>query len=733
MTDIAAYEAHGWKLCAIEAGKKAPVYSGWQVNPMPAEGIEALGSGVGLLHAFSGTCALDLDNLEIARLWLAERGVDVDALLEAEDAVRIDSGRPGRAKLLYRMKRPLRTFKPKGSGLELRCATADPTKSVQDVLPPTIHPDTKKPYEWLYGDLIAGHWSKLPPVPAGLLACWRELVAGPGGDSVEPVSEGPVVDLEKARKAAFRHSPDCEYDEWIKVGMQLHQGTRGAQEGLDIWRAWSAGITRKPYPGDGVLKTHWLSFGSGPGKHLATGAALIAELPAEADEFPIVGTEPDAESTEALLKAQVQEKRKASIAALEKRLVYVINSERYFDTEKHKIIGSDNALEHMFTCMMPRGKGGVPLNPAKVLKASGTKTLVDSIGFHPGAGTVFESGGDSFANTYRNRLPAPLEPTAGELERITWLFDRVDDPTYRAWLLRFFAHVVQRPGAKINSAPLIWSAKQGNGKTTLLKMIPQLLVGPTYSKEVTSGLLHSDFTDYLLNAWHVNLTEFRAGTRGEREAIAEKLKPWIADSTISIHPKGMPGFTMPNVFFVTATSNKDDAAAIDNNDRRWAIHEMHAPQFTEAEQSWVYNEFLLLPRAPAVLRHYFLNVPLDGFVASAKAPETTARAEMVESSISPDIELLQTAWEQHAAPLARDVVLTNEVADHVRKHSKTNPTNLRIGKLLCQPPFNGKAHQFRSGHGVYRCVVLRNHGRWLSASGADLMAHILNEDIDITA
>ena len=125
------YAKHGWKLCAIDQGKKAPTYKGWNITPIPSDAVGAL-HGVGLLHALSQTCALDIDNMNAARPWLAERGIDVDALLEADEAVQITSGRPGRAKLLYRMKRPLRTFKPPGSGLELRCATGE-GHSVQDV------------------------------------------------------------------------------------------------------------------------------------------------------------------------------------------------------------------------------------------------------------------------------------------------------------------------------------------------------------------------------------------------------------------------------------------------------------------------------------------------------------------------------------------------------------------------------------------------------------------------
>ena len=119
MNEFEEYVAAGWKLCAVPRGTKGPTNKGWNTKPIPDDAVGGL-EGAGLLHALSGTCALDVDDIELARPWLLERGVDLDELLGASDSVQISSGRPGRAKLLYTMRRPLRTFKPKGSGVELR-------------------------------------------------------------------------------------------------------------------------------------------------------------------------------------------------------------------------------------------------------------------------------------------------------------------------------------------------------------------------------------------------------------------------------------------------------------------------------------------------------------------------------------------------------------------------------------------------------------------------------------
>jgi hypothetical protein len=723
------YVDAGWRICSIDKGRKAPVYAGWNVKPIAADAADGL-DGAGLLHALSGTMALDIDDMALARPWLAERGVDIDALLEATDAVRIDSGRPGRAKLLYRMKTPRRSLRPAGSGLELRCATAD-GKSVQDVLPPSIHPDTKKPYMWRYADELVGDWRTLPPIPAGIAAIWRDLLHT---TPVPATTAEPSVELEKLRKLIVKRDPDCSYEEWIKVGMALHHETAGAVEGLSLWDEWSSKAKGK-YKGADDLRAHWMSFQSTSGKRVISGATLIAESSASADEFPdepvtAPDAQPDEESNRAQMRKKAEETKKTALAKIEARLVYVFQDERYFDCERHKLMNSDNTIEHMFMHLMPRNKMG-RTSPVKALKESSTKRMVDARGFHPGAGVIYQSGGAQYANLYRNTLPEPIAPMDDEIEKIEWLFNRIDDEVFRTWLLKFFGHVVQHPGRKIKSAPLIWSETQGNGKTTLLRMIPSLLVGSRYSREVTCALLNSDFNDYLLNAWHVNLTEFRAGTRGERTAISEKLKPWITDDTISIHPKGSAGYDMPNHFFVTATSNKDDAASVESEDRRWAIHEMHAPQFTEAEQDWIYNGFLLHARAPAVLRHYFLHLDLTGFSPSAKAPETEARRAMITASVSSDYELLQIAIEERSGIFSRDVVLTSEVREFIFKHSPARPSADRVGRILCRPPFDGMSRQFRCGKGMYRAVILRNHPHWCVAGGAEIMAHIQGEDSDV--
>jgi hypothetical protein len=109
MDSAVNYVAHGMALVAIPKGQKGPDTKGWNEKASaitdPVKAGE-LNGNIGIAHAYclpAPTMALDLDDMERASAWLAERGIDVAELLEADDAVQIVSGRLGRGKLLYRL------------------------------------------------------------------------------------------------------------------------------------------------------------------------------------------------------------------------------------------------------------------------------------------------------------------------------------------------------------------------------------------------------------------------------------------------------------------------------------------------------------------------------------------------------------------------------------------------------------------------------------------------------
>jgi len=168
-----AYADAGWALVAIPAGSKAPTTFGWSTQPTsPSHWAEYPTHNIGVLHSLSGTVALDIDHMANTRMIMEAMNIDLDAILASAPRI---VGRPDRGKVLFRA--------PAGEMLTTRKISwpvdGDPRKtevvfelragSVQDVLPPSIHPDTGNPYTWAGAD-----WHSPPEIPEQLLMMWRE-------------------------------------------------------------------------------------------------------------------------------------------------------------------------------------------------------------------------------------------------------------------------------------------------------------------------------------------------------------------------------------------------------------------------------------------------------------------------------------------------------------------------------------------------------------------------------
>ena len=260
--DVQDYIDHGWSLVPIPPSTKGPQTKGWNQRAGALKSSADLpeGWGIGLAHAYSGTCALDIDSLATATLMLAEHGIDLQALLDAPDAVQIVSGREGRAKLLYCVAEPLPSKKITTGGTtiyELRCATSSGL-TVQDVLPPSVHPDTEQPYCWAG----RGQWSRLPAIPQALLDLWRSrlVTETPIQAAMPPAGSGGAVsdaDWVNALQALQAIDPGGSRDEWITVGMALH--STGRPDALSVWNTWSERSTTK-YPGQRDMAKQWASF-----------------------------------------------------------------------------------------------------------------------------------------------------------------------------------------------------------------------------------------------------------------------------------------------------------------------------------------------------------------------------------------------------------------------------------------------------------------------------------------
>jgi putative DNA primase/helicase len=243
----------GLAVVPLPYGQKGPTAAGWNLRSncitTPSQADQLLGKNVGLAHAYctpTPTCAIDIDNFKQAKAWLATHSVDLKLLLLTPGAVVIWSGKEFSLKLLYRLPPGVPALESKKingndgkSTLEFRCATKE-GKTVQDVLPPSIHPDGHQ-YQWLgQGDPL-----NLPEIPSVLLELWLVLIRNEARVAHRRFTLIPLKSLspESPRRvatisAALNHiNADCSYESWRNVVWAVLSTRWTCAE--DLAQAWS--------------------------------------------------------------------------------------------------------------------------------------------------------------------------------------------------------------------------------------------------------------------------------------------------------------------------------------------------------------------------------------------------------------------------------------------------------------------------------------------------------------
>lgn len=170
-----------FKLALTPLEGKRPIFEGWNLDEnlirSPAQAraywSEHPRNNMGACLEPSGLASLDADYPEGARAVLGAEGIDLEALIGETPTIvgraprlefKAPSGVPlGKRSVVWPARVP--GEKPV-TVLELRAGR------VQDVLPPSIHPDTRRPYTW-----FTPPKSDFPPLPQSLLNLWLDADA----------------------------------------------------------------------------------------------------------------------------------------------------------------------------------------------------------------------------------------------------------------------------------------------------------------------------------------------------------------------------------------------------------------------------------------------------------------------------------------------------------------------------------------------------------------------------
>lgn len=200
------------------------------------------------------------------------------------------------------------------------------------------------------------------------------------------------------------------------------------------------------------------------------------------------------------------------------------------------------------------------------------------------------------------------------------------DATAYAYLIRWLAHMVQRPGEKPGVAVIVRGGK-GTGKDTLGEYVGRMLEA-YYVHASTMSQLTGRFNGHLKQCLFLHAEELEWD--GSRTSDST-LKTLITASTMSFEDKGVRPIQARSFTRVYATSNADWVVPASDDERRYLV--LEASDAHARDLAWfgpIRDE--MDGDGPAAFRAYLMSIDLSGFEVR-DVPATAALGEQKMQSL----------------------------------------------------------------------------------------------------
>lgn len=222
--------------------------------------------------------------------------------------------------------------------------------------------------------------------------------------------------------------------------------------------------------------------------------------------------------------------------------------------------------------------------------------------------------------------PELIKPILALLASLCDAEDRADE--YMEWILRWLAYPLQHPGAKMQTALLMFGEKQGTGKSLFFEGVMLPIFGD-YGTVASQHQLDSTFTSWRSKKLFVLFEEVLS--RDDKYSHNGTLKYMITGKTMNINEKNLPARDERNHMNSVFLSNEPQPIPIELEDRRFMVIEARRKQ-----DPAFYNQVkdAIANGAIEAFYHFLLTLPLDDFNEHTKPPMTLAKERVIEFGLA---------------------------------------------------------------------------------------------------
>lgn len=245
------------------------------------------------------------------------------------------------------------------------------------------------------------------------------------------------------------------------------------------------------------------------------------------------------------------------------------------------------------------------------------------------------------------------------------------------WILCWIAYQLQHPGAKMQTAILMFGEKQGTGKSLFWEGIVRPIFGE-YGTTAGQHQLDSQFTEWRSRKLFVLFEEVLS--RSDRYNHLGTIKHMITGRDMRINPKGLPERVEANHLNCCFLSNEPQPIPLELEDRRFMVVE--AKNFIQdAFKNEVVNS--LKNGGIAAFYHHLLHYPLGDFDPHSKPIQTVARKKIVAFGL-PSWEVFWREWKSGGLSVPFCACLSTDLYWVYRRWcDKTYEKPLTLTKFSC--------------------------------------------------
>lgn len=501
-----------------------------------------------------------------------------------------------------------------------------------------------------------------------------------------------------------------DYDVWVQVGMALYHQYAGEDIGKEMWHEWSESADN--YDNE-ALERKWSTFDIGDKKRAPVTARLILQLAKDAAETKAIETAADLrdrfaqakdrgewnEAAKLARRAEIDHISRASLhevardrlqaitggkvplAEVKKALAFEINTkdmprwcrdwvydvsdDKFFHTiSKFGVsVQGFNALNdrHSMTKKDILAGSNAPTTNAGNLALNIYKIpAVNGRMYAPGRDSVFIYNDMTMVNTYPENQ-VPLKPKVIRpvdkinIKRVkAHLSHLLTDERERRMLMDWLAYVVQNPGQRVNYAPLIQGV-QGDGKSFFAFLLSAVMGAPNV-RMGNAHILEGSFTGWAEGQCVMAIEEIRL-IGHNRYDVLNRVKPFITNSVIEIHPKGRNPYNVENTTNYLLFTNYRDAMPLSENERRFLVLFSQwqtaddLRTFKMANPDYYFELYGALDESAPALRYWLLQHELsEDFNPRGDAPITQSFNYMVKAAQPDEIKLVEELIESCEYP-----------------------------------------------------------------------------------